>query len=89
MDLHRVGPPGEAELLGPDRDRAKHPAPALGPVLAAVHPPVAVPAPQDVDIVRPHAIHVDEGALARAVLMVLQGTDLHHRLDNHHSRSPP
>src|SRR5690554_1813721 len=72
MHLHDIGPPGEVQTLGPQRDAPQHGAPAFPAARPAVHTLMPAGTTDRVRVVRPQSVRVDQRALARTVLVVFE-----------------
>jgi hypothetical protein len=86
IELHSICAPIETQTFGPQRQRSDDEPTSLLTLARGVGPDVPVGADDSVHVVRPDTVDVNQGALTRAVGVVLQSGDRNDWLDAHPTR---
>ena len=88
IDLHRIGPSGQPQRLGPEGDSAKHLPSSFTAMPATVNPAMRTRSSDGMGVVAPDAVAMYECALTRAVHEVFDGGDRNDGIDAHNRSAP-
>ena len=83
-----IGASRQSQRFGPERNGPQHPPPSFAAMPPAVDPAMR-PSPSDgMGVIAPHAVTMDQSALARTVREVFDGGDQNDRLCVHNRSAP-